>query len=55
MYSGLAFKIAFDEGARRGRTLEEAVQELDDGAGGQFDPRVVAALKRIADRGEIES
>lgn len=41
------------EGTRPGRTLEEVRREFEEGAGGQFDPRVVAAFTAIAERGEI--
>lgn len=45
--------MARSEGTQQGRTLEEILQEFEEGAGGQFDPKVVAAFKALAERGEI--
>ena len=38
---------------RAARTLEEVLQELREGSGGQFDPDVVEAFLALAERGEI--
>jgi putative nucleotidyltransferase with HDIG domain len=43
------------EGGRRGRSLEEVLQEFRDGAGGQFDPEVVEAFAGLVERGEISA
>ena len=44
-----------DEGTRRGRCLEEVLQEFEEHAGSQFDPQVVAAFRALAERGEIST
>lgn len=41
------------EDTKRGLTLEEILQEFEEGSGGQFDPEVVSAFKILAERGEI--
>lgn len=41
------------EGAQPGRSLEEVLQEFEESAGSQFDPKVVSAFKALAERGEI--
>jgi putative nucleotidyltransferase with HDIG domain len=44
--------ITTDRPYRRGRSPEEALEELRAGAGSQFDPRVAAALARVVELGE---
>jgi len=43
-----------DDTHRRARPIPEALQELRDGMGGQFDPSVVRAFLDLAQRGEID-
>ncbi|MCA9510568.1 MAG: HD domain-containing protein [Myxococcales bacterium] len=43
-----------DDTHRRARPVPEALQELRDGMGGQFDPAVVRAFLDLAQRGEID-
>ncbi|MBI2874355.1 MAG: diguanylate cyclase [Firmicutes bacterium] len=42
-----------DRPYRTGRSLEEAVKELERGSGRQFDPNVVGALLKILRRGSV--
>lgn len=45
--------LTADRHYRKGMTAEDALRILRNGAGNRFDPNVVAAIERIAQRGEI--
>lgn len=45
--------LTADRHYRKGMTAEAALGIINDGAGTRFDPNVIAALERIAQRGDI--
>jgi hypothetical protein len=48
-------KLTHEDGDRPACTVESALEQIEAGSARQFDPRVVAALTAVVDRGELSA